>query len=406
MNKNTHTLDFATELKRKNIKRPFSIMVKVCGSRCNMDCDYCYYIEKDLLYAGRKLQMREDTLEHLIKTHIEAQPHNNVEFVWHGGEPTLAGLDYFRNIVALQKKHKGSKQISNVLQTNGTTIDEEWCVFLREHNFLCGISIDGPKYLHDKHRRFNNRKGSWEKIMETIKLFHKYQVEFNTMTTVNNTNAKHPEAIYNFLKSIGSKYMQFIPIVERIAEDENETMSIVSAAYQNSSLPMLENVSGKEWGKFLIKIFDLWIQNDVGKYFVNIFDATLASHMKYRTGLCTMNQYCTCAPAIEHNGDSYCCDHFVFPEFLTGNIIKHHIEDLVKIDQQLLFEEDKWKKLSEKCLTCEFLTNCYGDCPKNRIAKTEKGQNISALCEGLYNFFSHTQPYFLRMAEELKLSAT
>lgn len=398
---NSNTLDFQTELKRKEIKRNFSVMVKVCGAACNMDCDYCYYIEKDALYSGDKYKMKEDVLENMIKSHIEAQAGNRVEFVWHGGEPTIAGLSYFRNIIDIQNRYKGDKEIANVLQTNGTLINENWCRFLAENNFLCGISIDGPKPFHDKHRRFTNGKGSWDDAMRTIDLFHRYGVDFNTMTVINASNAKHPVAVYDFLKSIGSRYMQFTPIVERIADDENELISLVSSKYQKATSIMAENVSEQDWGNFLCRIFDKWVQTDIGVYFVNYFDATLASYLGQPTGLCTMNEYCACSPAIEHNGDAYCCDHYVFPEFLSGNIMKSQLSDLVKNDKQLFFEEEKIKGISSVCKSCEFLRNCYGDCPKNRINKTKDGEYISALCGGLYSFFKYTKPKFEAMAKEI-----
>lgn len=395
------------EAKRASIKRPFQLIVKPCGPVCNLDCDYCYYLDKLAMFEDKRLninkyKMSDEILEKLIKDFIQSQPQKQVDFVWHGGEPTLLGINYFQNIINLQQKYAEGKTISNSIQTNGTLINAEWCELLKKNDFLCGLSIDGPKQFHDAHRRDYAENGSWQKVVECIKLFQKYQVRFNAMCVINSENAKQPAVVYNFLKNIGVEFMQFTPICERIATDETEQFSVVTNDYQHDTCEMLENVSAKDFGNFLCHIFDLWVKQDVGKIYINLFDNTLAAYMNQHPSLCSMDSYCGCFPAVEHNGDVFCCDHFVFPEHCLGNVLKNDIADLVKTNQQLFFEERKKKTLSKACQNCEFLFVCGGDCPKNRFAKSSDGESTSALCEGFKFFFKHTRNYFEFMANELK----
>ena len=406
-NQNKGTASFVFEQQRSALQRPFSAMIKVVGPVCNLDCDYCYYIEKDALYPGKAMNlknfgMKEDVLEKFTHDFIAAQPGERVEFIWHGGEPTLLGVDYFRKAIEFQKKYSLGKEIVNVLQTNGTRIDDEWARFLKANDFLCGLSIDGPKKYHDKHRRYHNGKGSWEGAMRCAELFNKHGVEFNTMSVVNASNSKDPVEIYEFLKGIGSRFMQFSPIVERIALDENADMSIVDNNYSKETALMNENVTGAQWGNFLCRIFDYWVKRDVGFVYVNWFDNTLAAYAGQFPNLCSMAPYCTCALAIEHNGDAYTCDHFVFEDQRLGNIFTTDIAEMAKSDKQLFFEERKKDTLSGRCRQCSYLRICGGDCPKNRIAKTSEGEDISVLCAGFRMFFEHTRPYFEFMANELK----
>lgn len=382
-------------------------MVKTAGPVCNLDCDYCYYLEKEALYPGKKFnlssfRMPDEVLEKLIRDFISSQPQEIVSFVWHGGEPALLGIDYFRKAVEWQKKYAGGKTIYNAFQTNGTLITDEWAEFLSENHFLCGLSIDGPKKFHDNHRRFPNGQGSWEKVVECAALFRKHGVEFNTMSVVNASNSKEPAKVYEFLKSIGSHYMQFSPIAERIAADENEPLSVVGHRYPKETALMEENVSAADWGNFLCRIFDLWVKTDVGSYFVNYFDNTLAAYAGQQPSLCSMSTYCGCSLAIEHNGDAYCCDHFVFPEYKLGNIMQQDVAEMAKSDQQLFFEQYKQETLSSQCRHCPFLKICGGDCPKNRFVKNREGEAISCLCQGFQLFFSHSRKYFEFMARELK----
>lgn len=398
---------FYLEQERAKIRRPFSVMVKICGPVCNLDCDYCYYIEKEALYPGKRptiadFRMSDEVLETLIRDFLQSQPQEQVEFVWHGGEPTLLGLDYFRKIIALEEKYANGKTIHNALQTNGTLINAEWADFLAGHHFLCGISIDGPQKFHDNHRRHTSGRGSWEEAMRCISLFREHGVEFNTMTVVNASNSKEPATVYDFLKSIGSHYMQFTPIVERIALDEAEPLSIVDDRYAKATAVMRENVSAADWGNFLCRVFDIWVKKDVASRFVNYFDNTLAACVGQQPSLCSMAEYCGCSLAVEHNGDVYCCDHFVFPTYRTGNLLTTPLAEMAKSDPQLLFEERKKKTLARQCLACEYLSACGGDCPKNRITLNADGELVSCLCEGFRHFFAHTKSAFEFMAGELR----
>ncbi len=401
------TASFLFEQERNKLRRSFSAMVKVVGPVCNLDCDYCYYLEKDALYPGKKFNlsafgMKEDILEKFIRDYIVAQPQERVEFIWHGGEPTLLGREYFRRALELQKKYGEGKRITNVLQTNGTLIDDQWAEFLAENHFFFFFSIDGPRKFHDYHRRFADGRGSWEKVVECARIFRKHGVEFNTMSVVNASNCKEPVAVYEFLKEIGSRYMQFSPIVERIALDENEDLSIVDNKYSGETALMRENVSAEDWGNFLCRIFDRWVKTDVGYCYVNWFDNTLAAYVGQQPSLCSMAPYCGCSLAIEHNGDAFCCDHFVFPEYRLGNIFQQDIAEMVKSDKQLFFEQYKKDSLPNRCKLCAYLKACGGDCPKNRIAKTIENENISCLCKGFRMFFEHTRKYFEFMADELR----
>lgn len=405
--KNSETASFWFEQERSKIQRPFSVMIKTVGPVCNLDCDYCYYLEKDALYPGKKFnlssfRMKEEVLEKLTRDYIQAQPQKRIEFIWHGGEPTLLGIDYFKKAIGFQKKYADGKEIVNAFQTNGTLIDDEWAEFLAQNRFLCGLSIDGPQKFHDNHRRYPNGRGSWEKVVECAALFRKHGVEFNTMSVVNASNCKEPVAVYEFLKSIGSKYMQFSPIAERISLDESEQLSIVDTNYTKEAAIMRENVSAVDWGNFLCRIFDKWVKTDVGTHYVNYFDNTLAAYVGQMPSLCSMAQYCGCSLAVEHNGDTYCCDHFVFPEYRTGNIFDTPIGELAKCDRQLLFEQYKADSLSQQCKSCPYLKACGGDCPKNRFVKNQENEYISCLCQGFQIFFNHTRKHFEFMANELK----
>lgn len=401
------TASFIFEQERKKLHRSFSVMVKTAGPVCNLDCDYCYYLEKDALYPGKKFnlssfRMNEEVLEKLIRDFITSQPQQTIEFVWHGGEPTLLGIEYFRKAITLQKKYAGEKEILNSFQTNGTLITDEWAEFLAENHFLCGLSIDGLKKFHDNHRRFPNGQGSWEKVVECARLFRKHGVEFNTMSVVNASNSKEPATVYEFLKSIGSRFMQFTPIAERIALDPANPLSIVDNRYNKATAVMEENVSATDWGNFLCRIFDIWVKNDVGTYFVNYFDNTLAAYAGQHPSLCSMAPYCGCSLAVEHNGDVYTCDHFVFEDYKLGNIFEKNIAEMAKSDQQLFFEQRKQDTLSRQCRNCPFIKACGGDCPKNRFVKNEDGESVSCLCEGFRMFFNHTRKHFEFMANELR----
>lgn len=407
MTEKNNTTSFFFEQQRKTIRRPYTVMPKCVGPVCNLDCDYCYYIEKEALFPNKTFnvasyRMNKETLTTLIRDFIESQPQSKAHFVWHGGEPTLLGIPYFKEVLRIQQDFANGKEISNAFQTNGTLITDEWAEFLKENNFLCGLSVDGPKQFHDAHRRYSNGRGTWEQVVKCAEIFKRHQVEFNTMTVVNASNSKHPLAVYNFLKELGSHYMQFSPIVERIAEDQDAQFSLVSNQYKKQTAVMRENVSAQDWGNFLCRIFDVWVKKDIGNYFVNFFDNTLAAYMGEVPSLCTMAKYCCCAPAIEHNGDVFCCDHFVFPEYQLGNIHTSSLAEMVKSDKQLLFEEDKERTLAQQCRRCQYLDLCGGDCPKNRTLINAEGEYVTELCAGFQHYFRHTEHAFRLMANELR----
>lgn len=403
MEKRDSTASFLWERERAAARRDFPVMVKAAGPACNLDCDYCYYVEKEALYAGTPpgaWRMSRETLERLTRDVIAAQAGGRATFIWHGGEPTLAGLDFFREAVRLQRAYAGGRVVENVLQTNGTLIDDRWAEFLAAEGFLCGLSVDGPRALHDAHRRSPDGRGTWERVERCARLFLRHGVEFNTMTTVNASNARRPAEVYEALRALGSRFMQFIPIVERVADDEGERFPLVTPRYGRPSTALAENVGAAEWGNFLCRVFDVWVRRDVGTCYVNVFDNTLAGYVG-EPRLCSMAPRCACSPAVEWNGDVYACDHLVYPEWRLGNVAERPIGEMVKDDRMLAFEAAKREELPGRCRACEFLRLCGGDCPKNRYARDEAGGAVSSLCEGFRAFFAHTRRAFEFMAGEL-----
>ncbi len=400
-------LNFLTAHDRMHKKRAFHMMVKPFGPVCNLNCDYCYYLEKENIYEEKKnvpsqFRMTDEVLEKYIHDYFESQPGDEVMFAWQGGEPTLLGVDFFRKVLEFQKRHAIGKKFSNTLQTNGTLITDEWAEFFAVNNFLIGLSIDGPADVHDHYRTFTSGKGSFSKVMNTVRLFHKHKVEFNTLTVVNNRNSKIPLRVYRFLKDIGSKYMQFIPIVEREADDPNVKLKLVANDYREETWVTEESVEPEDWGKFLVKIFEEWVRIDVGDVFVNYFDNTLAPYAGENPSLCTMGSICGDSLVMEHNGDVYSCDHFVYPQFFLGNMMEESMEEMVKCDTQLKFSLDKRDTLPKECRECEFLRMCGGDCPKHRFVETDNGELITYLHDGFLHYFSHVDKYMKFMAEELK----
>jgi len=390
---------------RDTLPTAFHVMAKPIGPLCNLDCKYCYYLEKKHLYRGVKnFKMTDEVLEAYIKQMIEGQEVEEILFVWQGGEPTMMGLEFYEKAIMLQKNYAGKKKISNSFQTNGTLLNAEWCRFFKKQNFLIGISIDGPANLHDKYRTYKSGKPSFYEVMKGIKLLKRFHVEFNTLTVVNNINVKYPLEVYNFLKKIGSGFMQFIPIVERIAEDINHgDLALVAPEYEGDARVSSWSVNPLKYGKFLSAIFDEWVLRDVGRYFVQIFDVSLANWVGAPPGLCVFGETCGFATALEHNGDLYACDHFVYKENYLGNILKDPIVKLIQLAEQKEFGFDKRNKLPVSCIQCEYRFTCHGECPKNRISKSPQGQDgQNYLCEGLKYFFKHVHPYMDFMANELK----
>jgi uncharacterized protein len=400
-------LNFLTAHDRMHKKRAFQLMLKPFGPVCNLKCDYCYYLEKANIYEEKKnvpsqFRMKEEVLEKYIRDYIDSQPGDEVLFSWQGGEPTLLGTDFFRKALALQKEYGEGRKISNTLQTNGTLITDEWAALFAANNFLIGLSVDGPADLHDYYRKYSSDAGSFSKVMDAVRLFHKHGVEFNTLTVVNDRNSKVPLRVYRFLKDIGSRFMQFIPIVEREAVDPNVKLKLVANDYRQETWVTEESVEPDDWGKFLSKIFDEWVRIDIGNIFVNFFDNTLAPYAGEEPSLCTMQLVCGSGLVMEHNGDVYSCDHFVYPQFYLGNMMNESLEEMSKSDAQLKFGLDKRDTLPRECRECEFLRMCGGDCPKHRFVETDNGELISFLHDGFLHYFKHVDKYMKLMAEELK----
>ncbi|MHC1705735.1 MAG: anaerobic sulfatase-maturation protein [Tenuifilaceae bacterium] len=392
----------ALKLNRPNA---FNVMVKPIGPLCNLDCTYCYYLEKKKLFPEKKeFRLNEDLLERFIKEYIEVQQVPIVTFVWQGGEPTILGIDYFIKVIELQKRHSGGKKIENAFQTNGTMLNDDWCRFFAENKILVGISIDGEEHNHDHYRKTNSGGPSFRRAMNGVELLHKYNVEFNTLSCVNNYNVQFASETYKFLKRIGSGFIQFLPVVERVANNQTDKgLNIVAPSYGSDATVAEWSVNGKDFGKFLTTIFDEWVRHDVAKYYVQIFDATLANFVGENPGLCVFSETCGDALVMEHNGNIYSCDHFVYPEYLLGNITEMPIINMVKSQRQFDFGIDKRNKLPSYCLQCDVRYACHGECPKHRFEKTPDGQSgLNYLCEGYKKFFHHAEPYMEYMAKELK----
>jgi uncharacterized protein len=390
-----------------NVQKPvaFQVMAKPISSTCNLNCTYCYYLEKEKLYKGAgSYRMNDVVLESFIKQYIEAQETPVVSFIWQGGEPTLKGVDFYRRAVELQKKYANGRKIENALQTNGTLLNDEWCEFLKENNFLVGISIDGPQEIHDLHRPTKAGSSSFDKVIKGIELLKKHKIEFNTLTVVNSNSSKYPLEIYRFLKEIGSTYIQFLPVVERKAqrEDDIDLLSLVSPAYKEKTKVTDWSVRPADYGNFLIIIFNEWVRNDVGRYFVQLFDVTLANWVGEHPGLCVFAETCGDALVIEHNGDVYSCDHFVYPEYSLGNINQTSLKSLARSETQKAFGQSKLSGLPNYCIRCEYRFACHGECPKHRFDTTPDGEpGLNYLCKAYKMFFSHVHPYMQYMGDEL-----
>ena len=389
-----------------NIANPFAkplyVMLKPAGAHCNLACKYCYYLEKNKLYpTAQRHLMSDEMLEQFTREYIEAQTMNQVLFTWHGGEPLLRSIDFYRKALSLQQKYAGGRCIDNVIQTNGTLLTDEWCEFFAQNHWLVGISIDGPQPDHDHYRLTAAGKPSWKKVMQGIKLLKKHGVEWNAMAVVNAYNANHPLEFYRFFKENGCQFLQFTPIVERLTRHE-DGRTLASLADKNE-IPLSEaSVTPEQWGYFLSAIFDEWVRKDVGKIFVEIFDCTLANWMGISPGICAYSKECGHAGVMEHNGDVYSCDHFVFPEYKLGNIHDHSLIDMLYGKQQQEFSRLKHSSLPRQCKECDMEFACHGECPKNRFMKDKYGDSgLNYLCPGYYHYYQHVAPYMDYMKQEL-----
>ena len=389
-----------------NIANPFAkplyVMLKPAGAHCNLACKYCYYLEKNKLYpTAQRHLMSDEMLEQFTREYIEAQTMNQVLFTWHGGEPLLRSIDFYRKALSLQQKYAGGRRIDNVIQTNGTLLTDEWCEFFAQNHWLVGISIDGPQPDHDHYRLTAAGKPSWKKVMQGIKLLKKHGVEWNAMAVVNAYNANHPLEFYRFFKENGCQFLQFTPIVERLTRHE-DGRTLASLA-DKDEIPLSEaSVTPEQWGYFLSAIFDEWVRKDVGKIFVEIFDCTLANWMGISPGICAYSKECGHAGVMEHNGDVYSCDHFVFPEYKLGNIRDHSLIDMLYGEQQQEFSRLKHSSLPRQCKECDMEFACHGECPKNRFMKDKYGDSgLNYLCPGYYHYYQHVAPYMDYMKQEL-----
>ncbi len=391
-------------------KRPFAfhVIAKPVGPICNLDCGYCFYLEKAKLYPAESgiaaWSMREDVLDSYVRQYIEAQQVPVVNFAWQGGEPTLLGLEFFARVVELQKKYSGGRHIENGLQTNGVLLDDLWCEFLAGNGFLVGLSVDGPPDLHDLYRIDRGGGPTSATVMKAISLLKKHAVEFNTLTVVQRKNADWPLEVYRFLKESGSGFMQFIPGVARCAQGATpDGLALVSPEYSAPTRVTEWSVKPLQYGNFLCAIFDEWVHRDVGRCFVQLFDVALESWCGMEPGLCIYSRTCGEAMAIEHNGDLYSCDHYVYPGNRLGNIAERSLVSMVTSAKQRAFGENKLNALPRYCRECEVHFACNGECPKNRFVTTPDGEEgLNYLCAGLRRFFNHVAPFMRFMARELR----
>lgn len=375
-------------------------MLKPAGSLCNLRCKYCYYFEKNQLYQQDKNHVITDALlEKFIKDYIEAQVSPEVLFTWHGGETLMRPIAFYEKALELQKFYGRGRHIENCIQTNGTLITEEWCKFFKKNAFLVGVSIDGPQEFHDEYRKTAGGGPSFQKVMKGIRLLNKHGVEWNALAVVNDFNVDYPLDFYHFFKEIGCHYIQFTPIVERIVT-RSDGLTLAPGMTEGGEITDF-SVTPEQWGDFLCTIFDEWVRNDVGNYYVQLFDATLANWVGVTPGICSMSENCGHAGVMEYNGDVYSCDHFVYPEYKLGNLKEKTLYEMMNSAKQMEFAKNKKQRLPQQCKECKFLFACHGECPKNRFLRDRYGiPGLNYLCKGYYKFFEHVAPYMDFMKKE------
>ena len=398
-------------------KRRFHVMTKAGGSKCNIDCKYCFYLHKEgLLHQPKQPKMDDETLENFIRSYIQSQDGDQVIFSWQGGEPTLLGVDYYRKVVEIQKKYQPEGvTIQNDLQTNGILLNEEWCQFLKDNNFLVGLSVDGPDWLHDKYRVTRSGKPTHHLVMKAAELLKRYEVPFNSLTVVNRYNAKYPLEVYRFLtQELGSTYVQFIPCVEPTTYKttapqfwDDSTLPRLGDANCKPDHPMSVvtdwSVDADDWGQFLITIFEEWVNNDLGRVLVNYFETAVAQTMGEPSQICVTAEFCGKGLAIEHDGKVYSCDHYVYPEYQLGDVNKDELKNLAFSTRQHAFGMAKRDSLPAYCKKCEYLNYCWGECPKNRLIRTPDGEDgLNYLCSGFKAFYAYAQPMLVGLAHLLQ----
>ncbi len=367
---------------------PVYVMLKPAGSRCNLSCRYCYYLEKSQLYKDvARHVMSDEVLEEFTWQYIRMQPQREVLFIWHGGETLLMPLTFYQNVLRLQRKYADFHVVDNCIQTNGTLMTEDWCRFFRDNGWLVGISIDGPQPLHDAYRKDRRGGQTHPQVMRAVEMLERHGVMWNALAVVNRLNADHPVEFYRFFKSIGCRYLQFTPIVEPL--------------FPGSSLVTPESVSSRQWGAFLCQVFDEWRKHDVGEVCVQLFESTLSNWLGVEPGLCSMADSCGYSLAMEFNGDVYSCDHFVFPEHRLGNIMEEPLSRLAHGARQRAFQSVK-ASLPRQCRQCPYGFLCHGECPKNRLLQTPEGEaGLNYLCEGYRRFFAHSADFMRDMAAKV-----
>jgi len=400
----------------KSAPKLFHAMAKPVGSTCNLDCTYCYYLSKENLTKGPGSgRMSDETLESFIHQYIDGTTGDQVVFSWQGGEPTLLGLEFFHKVIAFEKKHaKPGQRIENDLQTNGTLLDDEWCAFLKEHRFLVGLSIDGPKEIHDHYRVTKGGKPTFDLVFAAAKRLQRHGVPFNTLTCVHRFNGRKPLDVYRFLRQeLGSTYIQFIPIVEH-----KQFERVAPQRWNNAELPRDGepearpghpnsivtdwSVDPDDWGYFLSKIFDRWLRDDIGKVMVNHFETLVAQHLGLASQMCVYAENCGTGVAVENDGSVYSCDHYVYPEYLLGSVKTGRLGEMVFSGEQIKFGTSKSASLPQYCRQCSFLNDCWGECPKNRFIRTPDGEpGLNYLCRGFKTFFAHALPEVERIAATL-----
>ena len=384
--------------------KAFTALIKPAGATCNLGCTYCYYLDKKRFYGVNPSVLPDDLLEKFTIDYINSNKTPHLHFVWHGGEPLLAGLDFYKRAVAFQQKHNVErKSIANSIQTNGTLLNEEWCRFFKKNNFLVGISIDGPKDIHDCYRKNNSGVGSFDKTIRGLEMLTQYKVDFNALSVVSKCAHGRGREIYTFLKQQGVEHIQFLPSIDYIESIAGASRAVVvspPASPESELAPW--SVSSTEYGRFLIDVFDEWVVKDVGKIFVQIFDNTLSAWYGIEPLLCVYGETCGNSIAIEHNGDVYSCDHFVYPKHLLGNIQTKSLQEMVDSPNQIRFGLNKRNTLPNECFDCTYYFVCYGECPKRRNMKTADNRYKSSLCSGLKMFYKHTEPLFKYMCGLLR----
>lgn len=392
-----------------SFERPLYVMLKPAGSHCNLACRYCYYLEKGNLcppHEGGNLG--DELLEEFIRQYIGMQPVPQVLFTWHGGEPLLRPLDFYRRALELQRRYARGRQIDNCLQTNGILLTDAWCEFLRENQFLVGISIDGPQEFHDRYRRTRDGRETFREVMRGIRLLQKHGVAWNAMATVNAFNANHPLEFYRFFREIGCEYLQFTPVVERIVQrDDGLTLAPGMSGWSDARSAREAvtdfSVTPEQWGAFLCTLYDEWVRRDVGEIFVQLFDATLANWVGEPPGICSLSARCGHAAVLEADGDLYACDHFVYPEYRLGNIRRRPLAELMHGKELYRFGLAKETTLPHQCRACHFLFACHGECPKNRFVYDAHGEpGLNYLCEGYRRYFEHVAADMDFMKAELE----